>query len=140
MKKYKNGFVASSWDLLHVGHIRLLKDSKNICEHLIVGLHVDASIERKEKNKPIQTVTERYEQLKACRYVDEVIVYSTEEDLLHILKTSSIDVRILGSDYKGKSFTGKELNIPVYYHDRNHNYSSTELRKRIYNIEKEKHE
>lgn len=109
----------------------MLEDAKRMCDYLIVGLHTDPSIERPSKNRPVESTFERYTRLKACRYVDEIIPYDTERDLLNILKTRKIDIRIIGSDYKGKKFTGSELSIPVYYHKREHDLSSSELRSRI---------
>ena len=126
------GFTASAWDLFHTGHVLFLKESKKVCDHLIVGLHVNPSIERDSKNKPIQSVYERYTQLEGCKYVDEIIVYETESDLINILKTRNISVRFLGSDYAGKEhlITAATL-VPIHYISRNHSFSSSELRKRI---------
>ena len=125
------GFTCSCFDLLHAGHILMLKDAKSQCDKLIVGLQTDPTLDRPEKNKPIQTLEERKIQLEAVRYVDDIFVYETESDLIDLLKLIKPDVRILGSDYKDESFTGDELNIPIYYHERNHNYSSSNLRKKI---------
>jgi glycerol-3-phosphate cytidylyltransferase len=108
-----------------------LKEARELCDYLIVGLQVDPSVDRPEKNSPIQTVFERFTQLSACKYVDEIIPYSTEEDLLNLLQTIKIDVRIVGEEYKDKDFTGKDLNIPVFYNRRRHNISSTEMRERV---------
>ena len=128
----KIGFTCSCFDLLHAGHILMLKDSKEQCDKLIVGLQTDPSIDRPlTKNKPIQSLRERKIQLEAVRYVDDIFVYETESDLVDLLKLVKPDVRILGSDYKDKSFTGDDLNIPIYYHERNHNYSSTNIRKKL---------
>ncbi len=129
----KIGFTCSCFDLLHVGHILMLKDAKEQCDELIVGLQTNPTIDRPEKNKPIQSQKERYIQLEAVKYVDDIFVYDTEASLLDLLKLVKPDVRILGSDYEGKSFTGDNLNIPIYYHKRNHNYSSSNLRKEIIN-------
>ena len=134
-KKYimdKIGFTCSCFDLLHAGHILMLKDSKEQCDKLIVGLQTDPTLDRTEKNKPIQSLEERYIQLEAVKYVDEIIKYETEEELYQLLKVLRPDIRILGSDYgDGRYFTGTELNIPIYFHQRNHNYSSTNLRKKL---------
>lgn len=134
-KQNKVGFTASCFDLLHAGHILMLEEAKSVCDHLIVGLQVDPSIDRPEKRKPIQSLIERQIQLKAVSYVDEVVVYQTEEDLLNLLKTLPIDIRIIGEDYIGKEFTGRDYcvnhNIEIYYNSRKHNYSSTELIERI---------
>jgi glycerol-3-phosphate cytidylyltransferase len=127
----KIGFTCSCFDLLHVGHILMLKDAKEQCDKLIIGLQTDPTLDRPEKNKPIQSQKERYIQLEAVKYVDDIFVYDTEASLLDLLKLVKPDVRILGSDYEGKSFTGDNLNIPIYYHKRNHNYSSSNLRKEI---------
>ena len=128
----KIGFTCSCFDLLHAGHILMLKDSKEQCDKLIVGLQTDPSIDRPlTKNKPIQSLRERKIQLEAVRYVDDIFVYETESDLVDLLKLVKPDVRILGSDYKDKSFTGDDLNIPIYYHERDHDYSSSDLRKKI---------
>ena len=128
----KIGFTCSCFDLLHAGHILMLKDAKEQCDKLIVGLQTDPSIDRPlTKNKPIQSLRERKIQLEAVRYVDDIFVYETESDLIDLLKLVKPNVRILGSDYKDESFTGDDLNIPIYYHERNHNYSSTNIRKKL---------
>ena len=127
----KIGFTCSCFDLLHTGHILMLKDAKKQCDKLIVGLQTDPTLDRPEKNKPIQSYEERYIQLEAIKYVDKIVKYTTEKDLLKKLLEISPDIRILGSDYISKSFTGDDLNIPIYYHNRNHNYSSTNLRGKI---------
>ena len=128
----KIGFTCSCFDLLHAGHILMLKDAKEQCDKLIVGLQTDPTIDRPlTKNKPIQSLRERKIQLEAVRYVDDIFVYETESDLVDLLKLVKPDVRILGSDYKDESFTGDDLNIPIYYHERDHDYSSSDLRKKI---------
>ena len=136
----KTGFTCSCFDLFHAGHIMMLKEAKSVCDYLIVGLQTDPTIDRPEKNKPIQSVFERYVQLEACKYVDEVVVYATEKDLLDILHSYPIDVRIVGDEYKDKDFTGKDLShIEMYYNSRKHSFSTTELRKRVIDrYEKEK--
>jgi len=132
------GFTCSAFDLLHSGHIAMLREAKAQCDYLICGLQVDPNIDRPEKNKPVQTVVERYTQLSAVKYVDEIIPYVTEKDLTDILEMYSIDVRILGDEYKDKDFTGRELcdrlGIDLYFNRRNHRFSSSELRKRISNV------
>lgn len=129
------GFTCSAFDLLHSGHIAMLREAKAQCDYLICGLQVDPNIDRPEKNKPVQTVVERYTQLAAVKYVDEIIPYVTEKDLTDILEMYKIDVRILGDEYKDKDFTGRELcdslGIDLYFNRRNHRFSSSELRKRI---------
>lgn len=130
-RKFKVGFTASAFDLLHAGHILMLKEARDHCDYLIAGLQVDPTIDRPDKNNPIQSVTERYIQLAAVKYVDEIIVYSTENDLLQILKAYPIDVRIIGEDYRGKSFTGHDLGLhEIYFNSRKHDYSSTNLREK----------
>lgn len=131
----KTGIVASSFDLLHSGHIMMLREAKTKCNHLICALQVDPSVDRKEKNSPIQSIVERYAQLSAVRYVDEIVVYQTEKDLEDILESYPIDVRILGEEYRDKDFTGREickrLGIHIYFNSRNHRFSSSGLRKRV---------
>jgi len=128
----KIGFVASCFDLFHAGHILMLKEAKTQCDYLIVALQTDPTIDRPDtKNKPVQTLFERFVQIKSCIYVDEIIPYSTEKELLDILKSYLIDVRIIGEEYKESNFTGKELDIPIYYNKRRHSFSTTELRKRV---------
>ena len=129
--RYNIGFTASCFDLLHSGHITMLQEAKSICDHLIVGLHIDPSFERAEKNKPIQTLMERQIQLNAVKYVDEIVVYNTEADLVDILLSLPIDVRIIGEEYREKEFTGKELPIEIVYNSRKHSFSSTTLRNRV---------
>ncbi len=129
------GITASTFDLLHAGHILMLKEAKEQCDYLICALLVDPSIERESKNKPIQSLYERYIQLKAVSYVDDIIPYETEKELETILQTENMDPRIIGEDYKGKNFTGFHLcennKMGLYFNKRTHNYSSTEMRNRI---------
>lgn len=128
----KIGFLAGAFDVIHPGYIRMFKDAKTVCDYLIVGLHEDPSIERPDtKIKPVHTLDEREEILLSIRYVDQVIRYKTEQDLLWILENTKIDVRILGSDYKDKGYTGKDFDIEVHFHNRNHNYSTTKLKQKI---------
>lgn len=139
----KVGFTASTFDLFHAGHVVMLQEAKTKCDYLIVAIQTDPTIDRPDiKNKPIQSIVERQLQVKACKYVDEVIVYSTEKDLEDILKTLPIDIRILGVEYKDKQFTGKDIclirNIEFYYNKRDHSFSSTDLRKRVYEAEQER--
>lgn len=135
----KIGFTASTFDLLHAGHISMLREAKSQCDWLICGLQVDPSIDRIEKNKPIQTVVERYVQLSAVKYVDEIIVYQTEKDLIDILQMYPINIRILGDEYRNKDFTGKDeckkRNIALYFNKRDHRFSSSDLRNRVYERE-----
>jgi len=129
----KIGITFSTFDLLHAGHILMLKEAKDQCDHLICGLQTDPTIDRPDtKNKPIQSIVERYIQLSAVEYVDEVIIYQTEKDLIDILKCFPIDIRIIGEEYRGTEFTGKSnSSIEIYYNERSHDFSTTELRNRI---------
>jgi len=131
----KIGFTCSAFDLLHAGHVAMLREAKSQCDYLICGIQNDPSLDRLEKNKPIQSVVERYIQLSAVKYVDEIIPYNTEEDLKDILLTYPINVRILGSEYRHQDFTGKEIcqkrGISLYFNSRDHNFSSSGLRKRV---------
>ena len=128
MKETKIGFTCSCFDLLHAGHILMLKDAKEQCDYLIVGLQTDPTLDRPEKNKPIQSLEERKIQLEAVKYIDEIIIYETENELRKLIFELDPDVRILGSDWKGKPFTGYNLPTQIYFHERKHNYSSTNLR------------
>jgi glycerol-3-phosphate cytidylyltransferase len=132
----KVGFTCSTFDLFHAGHIMMLKEAKSQCDYLIVGLQTDPTLDRpKEKNKPIQTIFERFVQLQACKYVDEVVVYGTEKELKDILLSYPINVRILGEEYMSKDFTGKDecfdKGIELYFNKRQHSFSSSELRNRV---------
>jgi glycerol-3-phosphate cytidylyltransferase len=127
----KIGFTASAFDFLHSGHVAMLEEAKKQCDFLIVGLHTNPQIDRPEKNKPVQSTLERFIQLKGCKYVDEIIPYDTEADLLNLLNMLQPDVRIIGDEYRDKHFTGKELPIDVYYNHRKHTYSSTDFRNRL---------
>lgn len=138
----KIGFTASSFDLLHAGHTLMLEEAKTVCDYLIVGLQTDPTIDRPTKNKPVQTVVERYLQLRACKYVDEIIPYAKESDLEDILSSMSIDVRILGVEYKDQDFTGRDIckkrGIELYFNKRDHRFSSSDLRKRVAHEENQK--
>jgi glycerol-3-phosphate cytidylyltransferase len=127
----KKGITASTFDLLHAGHILMLKEAKSVCDYLIVALQVDPTIDRPEKNKPIQSYYERWVQVSAVKYVDEIIPYATEEELRTILQNYEIDIRILGDEYYDRYFTGNDLQMEYHYNKRTHGYSSTELRNRI---------
>ena len=127
----KIGITASAFDLLHAGHILMLKEAKSVCDYLIVAIQIDPTLDRPEKNKPIQSFYERWVQLSAVKYVDEVIPYSTEKELMTILQNNNIDIRILGDEYKNKVFTGCNLEMEYYFNKRTHEYSSTELRRRM---------
>ena len=137
----RTGFVCSCFDLLHAGHFIMLKDARSKCDKLIAGLQTDPTIDRPEKNKPIQSLEERRESLSACKYVDEIRLYDTEKSLIELLLTVKPDIRVLGTDWEGKEYTGKGIAKEEYFHDRStHSYSSSNLRKRIYEKEKEKNE
>jgi glycerol-3-phosphate cytidylyltransferase len=131
----KVGFTCSTFDLLHAGHVQMLREAKDQCDYLICGLQVDPSVDRKEKNSPIQTIVERYTQLKAVSYVDEIIPYGTEKDLEDILTMYHIDVRILGEEYRDGKFTGRAIcakrGIELYFNKREHRFSTSDLRKRV---------
>ena len=131
----KVGFTCSTFDLLHAGHVQMLREAKEQCDYLICGLQVDPKIDRAEKNSPVQTLVERYAQLHAVSYVDEIIPYATEKDLEDILAMYHIDIRILGEEYKEKDFTGKDIckkrGIQLYFNKRDHRFSSSDLRRRV---------
>ena len=133
------GITFSCFDLFHPGHIKMLEEAKTQCDYLITGLQVDPTIDRPKKNKPVQSVVERYIQLKSCKYVDEVVPYVTEQDLLDILTSFNIHKRIIGEEYINLNFTGKdycvENDIEIYYNKRDHRFSSSGLRKQVYFIE-----
>ena len=135
----KVGITFSAFDLLHAGHVKMLEDAKRQCDYLIVGLQTDPTLDRPQKNKPTQTVVERYIQLKACKFVDEIVPYATEQDLEDILRSFKIDVRILGREYENTNFTGRayceEKEIELYYNDRDHRFSSTSLRQVVFDKE-----
>ena len=131
----KVGFTCSTFDLLHAGHVQMLREAKEQCDYLICGLQMDPSLDRANKNAPIQTIVERYTQLNAVGYVDEIIPYCTENDLEDILAMYHIDVRILCEEYRDKDFTGKDIcrkrDIELYFNKRDHRFSSSDLRKRV---------
>jgi glycerol-3-phosphate cytidylyltransferase len=128
----KIGFTASAFDLFHAGHICMLEEAKQHCDYLIVGLQTDPTIDRPTKNRPVQTVYERWVQLAACQYIDRIIPYATEKELLDILQSQNIDVRFVGEEYMDVDFTGKDLGIPIHYNKRRHSFSTTELRQRVF--------
>ena len=130
----KIGITFSTFDMLHAGHIAMLSDAKNHCDYLICGLQTDPTIDRPDtKNKPVQSIVERQIQLSACRYVDEVVVYQTEQDLIDLLLILPVDVRVLGVEYEGKQFSGDEAcwqrGIDIVFNGRDHSFSSSSLRK-----------
>ena len=130
------GFTCSAFDLLHPGHIAMLRECKEHCDWLIVGLHVDPTIERvNAKQKPVQSVYERYVQLSGCKYVDEIIPYEKEEDLINLLAIEPISIRFVGEEYRETYITGQDIcekrGIEIFYNSRRHMYSSTDLRGRL---------
>ncbi len=135
----KVGITFSAFDLLHAGHIKMLEEAKRHCNYLIIGFQTDPTLDRPEKNRPTQTVVERYVQLKACVYVDEIVPYATEQDLEDILHSFKIDVRIIGDEYREKDFTGRtycvEKGIELYFNRRDHRFSSSALREVVANKE-----
>ena len=135
----KYGITFSAFDLLHAGPVKMLEEAKSICDYLIVGLQTDPTLDRPNKNKPTQTVVERYIQLKACKFVDEIVPYATEQDLLDVLQSFQIDIRIVGDEYLDKNFTGRayceEKGIELYFNSRDHRFSSSALRKEVYQKE-----
>ena len=136
----KIGITFSTFDMLHAGHIAMLAEAKNHCDYLIAGLQTDPTIDRPdEKNKPVQSIVERQIQLAACRYVDEVVVYQTEQDLVDLLLILPVDVRILGVEYEDKDFTGRyecdAKGVEIIFNSRDHSFSSSSLRKRVAHAE-----
>lgn len=129
----------SAFDLLHAGHVKMLEEAKSNCDYLIAGLQTDPTLDRPEKNKPTQTVVERYIQLKGCKYVDEIVPYATEQDLEDILQSFQIDMRFVGDEYKERDFTGRtyceEKGIELYFNSRDHRFSSSALRREVFQIE-----
>jgi glycerol-3-phosphate cytidylyltransferase len=131
----KVGITCSTFDLLHAGHVAMLREAKTACDYLICALQVDPSVDRPEKNKPVQNIVERQAQLSAIKYVDEILVYSTEDELLDILGMYQIHVKIMGEEYRDKEFTGKDLcrqrDIEFYFNKRDHRFSTSDFRKRV---------
>lgn len=136
------GITFSAFDLLHAGHIKMLEEAKRHCDYLICGLQTDPTIDRPEKNKPSQSVVERYIQLKGCRFVDEIVPYACEQDLEDILRAFKIDVRIIGEEYREADFTGRQYcednGIELFFNSRHHRFSSSSLRKEVARKESEK--
>lgn len=134
------GFNCSSFDLFHAGHVTMLKMEKELCDYLLIAVQVDPTIDRPGlKNKPVQSIYERYVQLQGCKYVDEILVYETEKDLLNLIMTQTIHIRFLSEEYLNRDFTGKQYcldnSIELHYHKRSHQYSSSELRNRVHQLE-----
>ena len=134
--KGRVGFLAGCFDLIHPGYIKMFEDAKTVCDHLIVGLQTDPTIDRPDlhKEKPIHTLEERKIVLSAIKFVDQIETYSTEDELYELLKNINVDVRILGTDYTDKPYTGDSLDIPIHFHKRDHSWSTTNLRNKIRNI------
>jgi glycerol-3-phosphate cytidylyltransferase len=134
------GITFSTFDLLHAGHVSMLREAKAQCDYLICGLQMDPSQDRKEKNAPVQSIVERYTQLNGVRYVDEIIPYNDEKDVEDLLTMMDINVRILGEEYRDKEFTGKDIcrkrDIDLYFNKRDHRFSSSDLRARVCQGEK----
>ena len=131
----KVGITFSTFDLLHAGHVKMLEEAKIQCDYLICALQTDPTLDRPEKNRPVQSVVERYIQLKGCKYVDEIVPYATEQDLEDVIKSFKIDVRIIGDEYESKQFTGRqyceEKGIALHFNKREHRFSSSELRREV---------
>jgi glycerol-3-phosphate cytidylyltransferase len=136
----KIGFTCGAFDLLHAGHILMLKEARTMCDYLVVGVQTDPSVDRPSKNKPIQNFDERIMQVQAIKYVDEVMVYDTEKRLVELLKDLKPHIRIVGADWKGEKFTGHDLPIEVYFNSRDHDWSTNDLRMRVYLSMKEREE
>jgi glycerol-3-phosphate cytidylyltransferase len=130
--KFNRGIIAGAFDLIHPGYVRMFKDAKQVCAHLTVALHSNPCFERAEKYPPVQSLREREEVLLSIRYIDNIVFYETEQDLIEELKTGKYELRILGADYKDKAHTGEYLKISVHYVNRNHQYSTTDLKLKIY--------
>jgi len=132
MKKYKSGIICGSFDVIHPGYIRMFRDAKSVCEMLVVALQGDPTIDRPEKCPPVQSIDDRIEILESIKYVDEIVLYNTEDELDKLLGLVEYDARILGTDYRGRNdYTGAHYGKPVYFHERNHDYSTTVLKKKI---------
>jgi glycerol-3-phosphate cytidylyltransferase len=124
------GFTCSTFDLLHAGHVVMLQEARELCDYLVVGLLVDPTRDRPQKNRPVQSVVERYLQVSACKYVDEVVPFETEADLVDLILVLNPDVRVVGEEYRGTEHTGHDL-CPIHYNKRRHSFSSSELRERV---------
>jgi glycerol-3-phosphate cytidylyltransferase len=138
----KIGITCSTFDLFHAGHVIMLEEAKRQCDYLIAAIQVDPTIDRKSKNKPVQSIIERQIQVSSCKHVDEIIVYSTEKELEDIFMALPIDVRILGEEYKDTEYTGKEIcmkrGIELHFNKRDHFFSSSDLRQRVFDVETKK--
>lgn len=131
MSMYKTGVIAGNFDVIHPGYIKMFKECKSYCQQFVILLHVDPSIERPEKLKPILTKEERTEVLTSIKWIDSIAYYTYEKELVELLKGLQPDIRFLGDDYRGRTYTGFELNIPVHYLNRDHGWSTTKFKKLI---------
>jgi len=131
----KKGFTCGAFDLLHYGHALMLEEAKSVCDYLIVGVQSDPSLDRSFKNKPVLSYEERIGMVKSIKYVDEVVLYDTEEDLIKLLNKIKPDIRILGADHRNTNFTGFDMDIDFYFNSRDHDYSTTRVRKLVYEAE-----
>ena len=138
----KIGITCSTFDLFHAGHVIMLEEAKRQCDYLIAAIQIDPTIDRKSKNRPVQSIIERQIQVSSCKHVDEIIVYSTEKELEDIFMALPIDVRILGEEYKDTDYTGKDISmkrgIELHFNKRDHFFSSSDLRQRVFDIETKK--
>jgi len=138
----KVGITFSAFDLFHAGHVKMLEEAKSKCDYLIVGLQLDPSIDRPKKNKPTQSIIERYVQLRGCKYIDEIIPYVSENDLIDVLSSFKIDLRIIGEEYEKRAYTGKDYcikkGIEIYYNKRDHRFSTTNLKNEVLKSESKK--
>lgn len=135
-KRFSIGFTCGVFDLTHAGHYLMFEECKKHCDYLIVGVQTDPTIDRPEKHRPIQGIYERVTQVQACKWVDKTIVYKTEHELYELLTYMKIDVRFVGDDWRGKGFTGHDLPIPIIYTGRDHGFSSSSIRERVYHAER----
>ena len=142
MNKKRIGITCSTFDLFHAGHVIMLEEAKRQCDYLIAAIQTDPTIDRLSKNKPVQSIIERQIQVSACKHVDEIIVYSTEKELEDIFMALPIDVRIMGEEYRDVEYTGKEIcekrKIEIYFNKRDHFFSSSDLRLRVFDAEAKK--
>ena len=132
MDTVKKGITFGAFDLFHAGHVLMLQEAKTVCDHLIVCIQSDPSLDRADKNRPVQSIVERQIQVAACRFVDETLVYDTEAHVLEILRCLDWDVRILGEEYRDNDFTGRQETLDrCHFNKRPHGFSSSELRERV---------
>jgi glycerol-3-phosphate cytidylyltransferase len=132
MHKKRVGFTCGTFDLLHTGHALMLEEARDQCDWLVVGVQSDPSLDRRNKNKPIQAYDERVAMVQSIKWVDEVCCYDTEDQLYNLLIEINPAIRIVGADWKGRKFTGHDLDIAVFFNTRDHDYSTSNLRERVY--------